>query len=431
MDLETLASAVSQIAEEHNISSEAVVGIIEKAIASAYKKDYGQSGQKIEANFNPSTGEVEFWQIKEVVDEEDKEDMYFDEHRHILRSEAEELENYDEDEDEVRISLEEKRDFGRIAAQTAKQVILQKVQEAQRQSIYEKYKDRAGEVISGIAQRQEDSTVLFDLGDTLGILPYGEQIPGEQYKAGRRKMLYILKVEETTKGPKIYLSRAYPKLVSALFKREVPEIDEGKLEIKAIAREAGSHTKVAVAAEDDSVDPIGAMVGQRGTRILAVTNELDGEKIDVIKWSDDPDEFIANALSPAKVLQVEIQDKNKALVIVEEDQLSLAIGSKGQNVRLAAQLTGWKIDVQGENGETEEDFEDQDEKEEVTAESEEEVEEEEDKNSDEKDQDEDEEDKDDNEDDDEQDEDDDKKEDEDDEEDEDKDEDEDEDKKGD
>jgi len=249
--------------------------------------------------------------------------------------------------DELTIDLKTKKDYGRIAAQTAKQVILQRIREAERESIYEEYKDKEGEIASGVVQRVEKATIFLDIGKAIGILPKNEQVRGEFYRPGQRLKVYILKVEKTPKGPVIFLSRDYPKLVSKLFELEVPEVSAGQVEIKSLARESGSRTKIAVASTAEGIDPIGSMVGQRGTRVMAVINELGGEKIDIIKYSEEPEEYIANAMSPAKVSEIKILPKNKALVIVPEDQLSLAIGRDGQNVRLAAKLTGWKIDVRG------------------------------------------------------------------------------------
>jgi N utilization substance protein A len=222
---------------------------------------------------------------------------------------------------------------------------MQKIREAERESIYEEYKSKEGEIISGIVQRLEPRMVFLDIGKTLGILPKEEQVPGEFYRPGQRLKVYVLKIEQSPKGPVIFLSRAYPKLISKLFELEVPEVSSGQVQIKSIAREPGFRSKIAVAASQEGIDPIGAMVGQKGTRVMAVINELGGEKIDIIEYSEKPEEYIANSLSPAKVLEVKIMPKNKALVLVPEDQLSLAIGKDGQNVRLAAKLTGWKIDV--------------------------------------------------------------------------------------
>ena len=372
IDLKSFHSAIAQIAEEKGISPEKVIETIESAIAAAYKKDYGKRGQIIKAKLDSKTGEVQFWQVKLVVEErmifseeelekirekkeeppfakapEDKEKFRFNPERHIMIEEAKKIKPEIKPGQELEIISETQKDYGRIAAQTAKQVILQKIREAEKETIFKEYKSKEGEIISGIVQRVEDKNVFFDIGKTLGVLPREEQIPGESYRPGQRLKVYLLKVEETQKGPVVFLSRAYPKLISKLFEIEVPEVSAGQVSIKSIAREAGSRTKIAVASQTERIDPIGSMVGQRGTRVLAVINELGGEKIDIIEYSEDQEKYIANSLSPAKALEVKIRPKNKALVIVPKDQLSLAIGRDGQNVRLAAKLTGWKIDVRG------------------------------------------------------------------------------------
>ncbi len=368
MDIKSFASAIAQIAEEKGISSEKIWEAIESAIAAAYKKEYGKKGQIIKCKLDPKSGGLRFWQVKLVVDkkmiysneelekikEQEKEikeevteekKVRFNPERHIMVKEARKIKPKIKAGEELETLLETKGDFGRIAAQTAKQVILQKIREAEKENVLAEYKSKEGEIISGIVQRIEGRNVFFDIGKTVGILTKEEQVPGEFYRIGQRLKLFVLKVEEEPKGPAIFLSRAYPRLVSKLFELEVPEISAGQVEIKSIAREPGSRTKIAVVSKAEGIDPIGAAVGQRGTRVQAVINELAGEKIDIIEYSEKPEIYIANSLSPAKVLGVEIQPKNKALVIVPEDQLSLAIGKDGQNVRLAAKLTGWKIDV--------------------------------------------------------------------------------------
>jgi len=371
MDIKNFASAISQIAEEKGISSEKVLESIEQALAAAYKKDYGNKGQAIRAQLSPETGDVKFWQVKLVVDEtmiyseeelekmkeekdkegsvspdaEDEEKIRFNPEKHIMLSEAQKSNPKIKVGEELIIPLTPQKDYGRIAAQTAKQVIMQRIREAEKQSIFEEYKSKEGQIISGIVQRVEGRNVFLDIGKTLGILTREEQVLGEFYRPGQRLKTYVLKVEETPKGSVVFLSRAYPKLVSRLFELEVPEISSGSVVIRSIAREPGSRTKIAVASEEEGVDPIGAAVGQRGTRVQVIINELGGEKIDIIEYSEDSKIYIANSLSPAKVVEVKIMPKNKALAIVPEDQLSLAIGKDGQNVRLAAKLTGWKIDV--------------------------------------------------------------------------------------
>lgn len=365
MDIKSFISAISQIVEEKDIPRETVKEITEQAIAAAYKKDYGKRGQKILAELNLETGKTKFWQEKLVVNQsmilseeelvekkEEKDQMQeeekkvrFNPEKHILLEEAKKENKKIKPGEVLSIPLKVKIDFGRIAAQTAKQVILQKIREAERSVIFREYKDKEGEIISGIVQRIEGGNVFLDIGKTLGILPTEEQVQKEFYRPGQRLKVYILKVEDNPKGPAIFLSRAYPKIISKLFELEVPEISQGQVQIKSIAREAGSRSKIAVFSQTEGVDPIGSAVGQRGARVTAVISELGGEKIDIIEYSEDPEKYIANALSPAKVQEVKILPKNKALVMVPEDQLSLAIGKNGQNVRLAAKLTGWKIDV--------------------------------------------------------------------------------------
>ena len=374
MDLKNFASALAQIAEEKGIPPEKVIETIEMAIAAAYKKDYGKKGQIIKAKLDQESGSVKFWQVRQVVDESmiyseaELEELQkkrekgveepasaeatagegkvrFNPEKHIMLDEAKKTNPKIKSGEDLEIPLEPQADYGRIAAQTAKQVILQRIREAERELILSEYKSKEGELLSGIVQRIEGRTVFMDIGRILGILPKEEQVPGEFYRPGQRLKVYVLKVEESPKGPIVFLSRAYPKLISKLFELEVPEVSAGSVAIKSIAREAGSRSKIAAVSNAAGVDPIGSMVGQRGTRVSAVINELGGEKIDIIEWSEDPERYIANALSPAKVLEVKIMPKNKALAIVPEDQLSLAIGKDGQNVRLAAKLTGWKIDV--------------------------------------------------------------------------------------
>ena len=364
MDLKSLTLAVDQLAKEKGFSAEKILEIIEQSLAAAYKKDYGEKGEFIKAKFDSVTGQADFWQVKTVVDkdmiyskeeieegknllEENEEDkkIVFSDRKHIMLKDAKKINSKTKVEEEVDIALESKTEFGRIAAQTAKQVIMQRMREAEKEAVLEEYKEKEGEILSGIVQRIEGQNILINIGKTLGILTKPEQIPGEFYKAGQRLKVYLVEVEKTPKGPKIFLSRAYPKLVSRLFELEVPEIAEGSIIIKSIAREAGSRTKIAVESIDENIDPIGAAVGQRGTRVQVIINELGGEKIDIVEYSEDPKEYIANSLNPAKIVEIKILPKNKAVAIVPEDQLSLAIGRNGQNVRLAAKLTGWKIDV--------------------------------------------------------------------------------------
>ena len=376
MDIKNFLLAIENIAEEKGLSKEKVLELIEQAVAAAYKKEYGMRGQVVRAKMDPETGKIEFWQIKQVVDEgmiyseeeleELKESVREEEtsfteategkkvrfhiERHILLADAKKIQKKIAVGEDLEIKLESKDDYGRIAAQTAKQVILQKIREAERESVLEEFQSRQGELVSGIVQRVEGRMVFVDLGKTLGIMPKEEQVPGEFYRPGQRLKFYLLSVEDQPRGPSVVLSRAYPKFISKLFELEVPEIGAESVEIKAITREPGSRSKIAVVSNEEGVDPVGSMVGQRGTRVSAVINELGGEKIDIIEWAEDPEVYLANSLSPAKVLQVEVQDQNKAVAIVPEDQLSLAIGRDGQNVRLAAKLTGWKVDIKTPEG---------------------------------------------------------------------------------
>jgi N utilization substance protein A len=388
-DIKQFASAIKQISEEKGIPEASVLETIEAAIAAAYKRDYGKKGQIIKAKLDTESGDLVMTQthyVVEGVDEEgyltgtlptkvveekpDPQDfesrrdrrseegeiqagesdiikIKYNPEKHILLEEAKKRSKKLKVGDEIVAKLETHTDFGRIAAQTAKQVIIQRLREAERVAIFSEFKGREGEIISGVVQRKEGQLVFVDLGKTNGLLIPAEQIPTDNYRINQRFRFMILKVEETPRGPVVLLSRAHPKLVLGLFRVEVPEIDSGSVEVKAIAREAGSRTKIAVMSKEEGVDPIGSLVGQKGVRVQTVINELSGEKIDIILWSDKAKDFISNSFSPAKVLGVTIVDESRrhALVEVSDDQFSLAIGKKGQNVRLAAKLTGWKIDV--------------------------------------------------------------------------------------
>ncbi len=385
MRLGEFGSAIMQIAEEKGISKDKVVETIEAALAAAYKKEYGKKGQHIRAEFNEVDGSAKFFKVLEVVDEsvrefpiesEEKEDVDGVENSKAegKSKKPEEIESFDEDKlprfnqerdivveeakklkkgvklgDVIEIPLESKTEYGRIAAQTAKQVIIQKIREAERDSMFKEYKEKEGEVVSGSVQRIEGRNVYVDLGKSIGVLFPSEQIERERYRIGQRIKVYLARVESDPKGPGITLSRVHPEIIRRLFELEVPEVFSGSVEIKSIAREAGSRTKIAVFSKEEGVDPIGSCVGQKGTRVQAIIDELIGEKIDIIEWNDNAEKFIAAALSPAKVLSVELnEEKRESVVKVPEDQLSLAIGKQGQNVRLAAKLTGWRIDVVGD-----------------------------------------------------------------------------------
>jgi len=385
MDLKILNSALSQLEEERGIPKEKIIEAIEQALAAAYKKDYGKKGQIVRAIFDLDTGKTEFSQIKIVVDpkmlrpedeeeidkettpenmgskttekidgknekseadEEDEKLIRFNPEHHILLEDAQKIKKEAKPEDEIEFPLEARDDYGRIAAQTAKQVIIQKIREAEKISVMDEFGEKQGDIVSGTVQRIERGNIFIDLGKTTGVLPYDEQIPGERYRQGERIRAYLYLVEDTPRGISLRLSRSHPQFIAKLFKVEAPEIASGVVEIKAIAREAGSRSKIAVSCTDEHIDPVGSCVGQRGVRVSTVMSELGGEKIDIIEWSEEPAQFIEDALSPARVENVKIDEVNrKAMVEVSEDQLSLAIGKGGQNVRLGAKLTGWKIDV--------------------------------------------------------------------------------------
>lgn len=342
-------NALSEIAEEKGLDKDEVLKMIEGALAAAFRKDYGEKDQNIVVELNADTMAMKVYDVKTVV-----EDAVTDPQKEITFEDAKRIKKSYQVGDEIKTEITPKTgtNFGRIAAQTAKQVIIQKLREAERNVLFSEFKAKERQLITGIVQRIEKDTVLVDLGKTTGVLFPSEQIRGEQYRVGSRVKMLILHVEPTAKGPKITLSRSHPDVVRRLFEIEVPEVYNGVIEIKAIAREAGSRLKIAVTSLQEGVDPIGACVGQRGTRVQTVMGELGGEKIDIIEWSEDPVKFIANSLSPAKILNVTLNEETKeAKVGAMEDQLSLAIGKAGQNVRLAARLTGWKIDIAGDKAE--------------------------------------------------------------------------------
>jgi N utilization substance protein A len=331
--------AITQLAAERNLPKEVVFSAVEAALVSAFKKDDLGAQHNISVKINPASGDVKVFTIKTVV--EKPTDLY----KEISLVEAQKVKKDVKLGETIPI---ESTQFhaGRIAAQTAKQVVLQRLREAEREFIFGEYVDREGDIVSGIVQRVEPRQAIIDLGKAEGVLPSAEQMRTERYRVGQRLKLYLLEVNRTNKGPRLILSRSHPNLVRRLFELEVPEISNGIVEIKAVAREAGFRSKVAVAAQQEGIDPVGSCVGLRGVRIQNVVNELGGERIDVIQWHAHPKVFIANALSPAQVVSVDIDEAEKsAVVVVPDGQLSLAIGKEGQNARLAAKLTGWKIDI--------------------------------------------------------------------------------------
>lgn len=345
-----LEQALIQLEEEKGISRVELISMIEASLAAAFRKDYGQKNQNIAVEFSPENMGVKVFDVKTVVEtvEDPQKEIDAESARGFVGKGAKKSYKVG---DEVRVDITPKTgtSFGRIAAQTAKQVIIQKLREAERNAQFSDFKSKERTLQNGTVQRIEGDTILVDLGKSTGVLFPSEQIRNEKYSIGQRLKVLILHVEPATKGPKITLSRSHPDMVRKLFELEVPEIFNGTVEIKAVAREAGSRSKIAVFSNQDGVDPIGSCVGQKGSRVQTVMAELGGEKIDIIEYSEDPVKFIANALSPAKILNVQMnEDAKEAKVGVLEDQLSLAIGKAGQNVRLAARLTGWKIDINGE-----------------------------------------------------------------------------------
>lgn len=381
-DLKVINSVLAELEEERGIPRASVIEAIGTALATAYKKEYGKRGQVVRARFDISTGETEFFQVKFVVDEtrvwfpletegeedadpaemerdpaapteEGDERARFDPEKHILLADARRIKKDATVDDELVFPLEPREDFGRIAAQTAKQVIIQKIREAEKVSILGEYEGHEGEIVSGTVQRVDRGAIWLDLGRAQAIMPYEEQIPGERFRQGERVRAYLYSVEEGPKGIMLRISRSHPRFLMKLFEQETPELGSGAIEIKAIAREPGSRSKVAVRAIDQHIDPVGALVGQRGVRVSTVMSELGGEKIDIIEWSPEAAHFVEDALSPAKVLDVVIDEETRrAVVEVAEDQQSLAIGRGGQNVRLAAKLTGWRIDIHSTAGES-------------------------------------------------------------------------------
>ena len=363
-DLKVIHSVLEQLEQERGIPKEKMLEAIELALATAYKKEYGKKGQIVRATFDMDSGKVEFLQVKIVVDEskvimgeeEDEQDIEntaqdeirvrFNPEHHILLADAKKIKKGAPVDDEVVFPLELKADYGRIAAQTAKQVIIQKIREAEKVSVVNEFGKKEGEIVSGTVQRAERGALFIDMGRAMGIIPYEDQIPGEYYKQGERIRAYLYAVEETPKGIMLKLSRSHPQFLKRLFEVEAPEIAQGTVEVKAIAREAGSRSKIAVHSVDSHIDPVGSLVGQRGVRVSTVMSELGGEKIDIIEWDGDASKFIEKALSPAKTISIIVhKEDNRAEVTVADDQQSLAIGKGGQNVRLAAKLTGWKIDI--------------------------------------------------------------------------------------
>jgi N utilization substance protein A len=383
MSQSAIQAAIQQICQEKNLAEESVVRTIELALAAAYRKDFGNKLQNIVTNFDPKTGETKVFDVKTVVEDlpeeeageataeteaeaayarpaseafvmEDEGELVkkFNPRTEIQLKEAVLIDSKYKIGDEITTPLEIPGDFGRMAAQTAKQVIIQKIREEERQMVFEEYKAFEHQVVNGTISRHDGRNVLVDLGHAIAIMPPEEQLETERYSVGNRLKVYLRTVEQTSRGPQLIVSRTHNEVIKKIFELEIPEVNNGLVEIKSIAREPGNRAKVAIHSTDESIDPIGSCVGQRGSRIQTIIAELNNEKIDIILWDEDPAKFITNALSPAKVLAVELNSEQKvALVKVRDDQLSLAIGRGGQNVRLASKLTGWKIDIISEAGE--------------------------------------------------------------------------------
>jgi len=381
LDLKALRAGLDQLEEEKHIPREKILGAIEDALVAAYKKDYGKKGQIIRAKFDLDSGKTEFAQIKIVVNEnsvrpteegdeeekvseseenkkgnfeegEEKEILpRFNEEHHIWLEDAQKIKKDVEVGEELIFPLETKDDYGRIAAQTAKQVIIQRIREAEKETTLDEYKEKEGEILNGIVQKVDRGNVFVDLGRAVGIIMREDQIMGEFYRPGERIRAYLYQVEETPRGINLRLSRSHPQFIAKLFETEAPEISSGVVEIKAIAREAGARSKIAVFSHNASIDPVGSCVGQKGSRVSTIINELGGEKIDIIEWSDNEEIFIGNSLSPAKSVKIELDHENhEAKIEVAPDQFSLAVGKGGQNARLAAKLTSWKIDISTPEG---------------------------------------------------------------------------------
>lgn len=389
-----ISAAIKQICDEKGIPYENVLETVKAALAAAYRKDFGNKMQNIQVEFDPDTGKLDAYDVKTVVEnvpeeelekiqagdieqtwemeenkrtkvreneklaekakegaEGEEEKKRFNPKTEIQITDAETLKKSAKIGDVIRTKLEVPGEFGRMAAQTAKQVIIQKLREAERDIILSEFKSREDTVMNGVVQRREGGLILVDLGRATSLLPFEEQIPRESYSLGEHLKVYVISVNKTAKGPEIIVSRAHPNIVKKFFEMEIPEIANGTVQIKAIAREAGFRTKIAVFTDNENIDPIGSCIGQRGARVQTIISELKGEKIDIIEYSDDLEKFIANSLSPSKISNIKLDKENMtAMVFVPEDQLSLAIGKNGQNVRLAARLTGWRLDIMTETG---------------------------------------------------------------------------------
>ncbi|MDH4358535.1 MAG: transcription termination factor NusA [Candidatus Berkelbacteria bacterium] len=343
MQIAEFMTAIKQLADEKGLSEETILDAVESALAAAYRKDYGKSGQVIKAKLDVSNNSLKIWRALNVI--ADDEEITNSEAQ-ISETEAKKIKKKISVGDQIEFPLETKSDFGRVAAQTAKQVIIQKLREAERKLLYEEFKNKEKKIVAASVQRVEGPNVIVDLGKINGIMLPQDQIPGERYYTGQRVKVWVSEVDETSRGPRILVSRSAVDFIKELFVQEVPELESGSIEITEIAREPGSRTKIAVSTNDENLDPVGSIVGQRGTRVQSVLAEIPNEKIDIILYDKDPEAFVTNALSPAKIDKIKFNKKQKSAKIwVPEDQLSLAIGKGGQNVRLASKISGWTIDI--------------------------------------------------------------------------------------
>ncbi len=344
INIKQFQNLIEEISEDKDLNEIEVKEAILSALAAAYKKDFRHKEERVEGKLDPSGRWVEFYLVKTVVDDNDQE-IRFNPYRHIRLSEAMKINPGIKVGDEIKLPLEPKDNFSRVATQTAKQVILQKIKEISKNKIYEEFKAKEGKIVLGVIQKVDNKMVYVDLGKTIGYMFRSEAIPGEFYRIGNRMRFYVYAVEKTSRGVEVYLSRSHPLFISSIFAFEIPEIAENQIEIKNIVRIPGVRTKIAVKSNVENLDPVGACIGPKGVRVLSISNELNGEKIDIILYSDDPVQYVINALSPAKVISAEVLPKRTIKVYVSEDQLPIALGKNGQNIKLAAKLTGWRIDV--------------------------------------------------------------------------------------
>ena len=343
MAISPFAAAINQLADERGLPRDTVVDSIQAAVAAAYRKEYGHPEQEVRAELNEETGKFHVWQQFEVLEDDAEIENV---HAQLTIKDAQEIKKGAKAGDIVEVEPEQHDEFGRIAAMTAKQVISQRLREAEKEILYAEYKEKEGQLINGYVQQVEGPNVILNIGKLNGLMIASDQIPAQHYFPGQRLKVLVYTVEETARGPRVLVTRSSAEFITKLFELEVPEIAAGSVEVRAIAREAGTRTKMAVASTQPGLDPVGSCVGQRGTRVQAVLSEIGDEKIDIISWVDSDEELIINALSPAKVEKITLKKKTKtAEVVVPEDQLSLAIGKNGQNVRLASKLTGWEIDI--------------------------------------------------------------------------------------